>query len=64
VVRLALLRESRDAKRSHGLRRAVDGMVAGTPHPSSFRRPRRHLAEAQWRLGDEDAADSAADLGA
>jgi ATP/maltotriose-dependent transcriptional regulator MalT len=58
---LALLRESRDDEALARLRRAVEGMVAGTrilelPTAATY------LAEAQWRLGDEDAADAAADL--
>jgi DNA-binding SARP family transcriptional activator len=57
----ALLRESRDADALTRLRRAVHGMSSGgrlleLPTAAVY------LAEAEWRAGDEDAADAAADL--
>jgi DNA-binding SARP family transcriptional activator len=58
---LALLRESRDADALERLRRAVHGMVSGgrileLPIAAVY------LSEAEWRTGDPDAADAAADL--
>jgi DNA-binding SARP family transcriptional activator len=58
---LALLIEGRDAEALSLLRRAVRGMVAGgrfleAPTAAVY------LAEAEWRAGEERAADDAADL--
>jgi DNA-binding SARP family transcriptional activator len=58
---LALLRESRDSEALARLRRAVQGMLGGRrilelPIAAVY------LAEAEWRAGDGDAADGAADL--
>jgi DNA-binding SARP family transcriptional activator len=59
---LARLMEHRDADALVALRRAVGGMVAGGRRlelPAAA----VYLAEAEWRAGNEDEADSAADLG-
>jgi ATP/maltotriose-dependent transcriptional regulator MalT/DNA-binding SARP family transcriptional activator len=58
---LALLRRGEDVLALERLRRAVEVMVAGDrilelPIAAVY------LAEAQWRAGDEDAADDAAEL--
>jgi DNA-binding SARP family transcriptional activator len=58
---LALLFDGEDALALVRLQRGVEGMVAGhrileLPTAGVY------LAEAQWRAGDEDAADRAADL--
>jgi DNA-binding SARP family transcriptional activator len=58
---LALLHESQDGEALTRLRRAVQGMVAGDRFlelPTAA----VYLAEAEWRAGDEQAADAAADL--
>ena len=57
----ALLLEDRDGEALARLRRAVEGMVTGhrileLPAAATY------LSEAEWRAGDEDAADRAADL--
>jgi ATP/maltotriose-dependent transcriptional regulator MalT len=58
---VALLRQSRDAEALVPLRRAVQDMLRGgrileLPVAAVY------LAEAEWRAGDADAADAAADL--
>jgi ATP/maltotriose-dependent transcriptional regulator MalT/DNA-binding SARP family transcriptional activator len=58
---LALLRESQDDEALPLLRCAVQGMVGGgrlleLPTAAVY------LSEAEWRTGDEDGADAAADL--
>lgn len=58
---LALLRRGEDGRALERLRRAVEVMVAGDrilelPIAAVY------LSEAQWRAGDEDAADDAAEL--
>jgi ATP/maltotriose-dependent transcriptional regulator MalT/DNA-binding SARP family transcriptional activator len=58
---LALLRESRDAQALTRLRRSVQGMLRGgrileLPIAAVY------LAEGEWRAGDGDAADAAADV--
>jgi DNA-binding SARP family transcriptional activator len=58
---LALLRESEDAAALVRLREAVAGMVAGD-RILELPTAAVYLAEAEWRAGDEDAADRAADL--
>ncbi|MDT5110752.1 MAG: hypothetical protein QOE20_2642 [Mycobacterium sp.] len=58
---LALLREAEDRQALTHLRRAVQGMVAGDRFlelPTAA----VYLAEAEWRAGEEAAADAAADL--
>jgi DNA-binding SARP family transcriptional activator len=58
----ALLLEGDDAGALGRLRRAVDAMLASDGHielPTAA----AYLAEAEWRAGDEEAADRAADLG-
>jgi len=61
VVRLALLLESDDAGALESLRSAVADMLAGN-RILELPTAAVYLAEAQWRGGDEDAADSAADI--
>jgi DNA-binding SARP family transcriptional activator len=58
---LALLRESEDAAALIRLHRAVQGMLA---NDRLLELPTAgvYLAEAEWRAGNEDAADAAADL--
>jgi len=56
-----LLLQGRDAEALQRLRRAVElerhtGLMLDTPTTAV------HLAEAEWRMGNEDAADKAADL--
>jgi DNA-binding SARP family transcriptional activator len=58
---LALLLESDDAAALVRLRRAVEGMVAGD-RLLELPTAAVYLAEAEWRAGDEEAADRAADL--
>ena len=58
---LALLLESRDAEALVRLRRAVDGMVVGD-RILELPTAAVYLAEAEWRAGDEEAGDRAADL--
>lgn len=57
---LCLLLEGDDEKAAARLRKAVDGMVAGQ-RMLSLPTAAVYLAEAEWRCGDEDAADRAAD---
>jgi ATP/maltotriose-dependent transcriptional regulator MalT/DNA-binding SARP family transcriptional activator len=58
---LALLRESRDAEALERLRRAVTSMCR-SDRRLELPATAVYLAEAEWRTGDEAAADAAADL--
>jgi DNA-binding SARP family transcriptional activator len=58
---LALLVESKDSDARERLRSAVDSMQAGD-RVLELPTAAVYLAEAEWRLGDEEAADRAADL--
>jgi ATP/maltotriose-dependent transcriptional regulator MalT/DNA-binding SARP family transcriptional activator len=58
---LALLLEGRDDEALVRLRRAVESMVAGD-RMLELPTAAVYLAEAEWRAGDEEAADRAADL--
>jgi ATP/maltotriose-dependent transcriptional regulator MalT len=58
---LALLLDGDDAGALEHLRRATDGMVAAD-RVLELPTAAVYLAEAQWRAGDEDGADAAADV--
>src|SRR3954454_7008170 len=58
---LALLLEGDDAEALMRLRRAVEGMRSGG-RELELPTAAVYLAEAEWRAGDEEAADKAADL--
>lgn len=58
---LALLQLSEDEPATGRLRRAVAGMVAGG-RKLELPTAAVYLAEAEWRMGEEEAADAAADL--
>jgi DNA-binding SARP family transcriptional activator len=58
---LALLLEERDRAALERLRRAVERMVTGD-RMMELPTAAVYLAEAEWRAGDEEAADRAADL--
>ena len=58
---LALLREGADEAARGRLRRAVQGMVLGD-RMLELPTAAVYLAEAEWRAGDDEAADQAADL--
>jgi DNA-binding SARP family transcriptional activator len=58
---LALLLEERDRAALERLRRAVERMVTGD-RMMELPTAAVYLAEAEWRAGDEEAADGAADL--
>jgi ATP/maltotriose-dependent transcriptional regulator MalT len=58
---LALLLQSRDEAALERLRRGVEAMVSGG-RQLELPTAAVYLAEAEWRAGNEDAADAAADL--